>query len=88
MKFASTLLVFLAFMVSGKFASANNNLFLSGDAFVPTTLTSEAVDSLNSAPEQFRFEYSSFGGYKGAFCGYAGYRYAKVDGVNKAFAAI
>jgi hypothetical protein len=33
------------------------------------------------------FEYSSFGGYEGMFCGYAGYNRAKIPAVNVAFVA-
>ena len=82
--------VFLAcsiLLMSAEAILANNNFFLPGDAFFPSTLTSDDIDSLNSNPEEFRFSYSSYGGYPGAFCGFAGYRYAKVNAVNAEFAS-
>lgn len=67
-------------------ADANNNRFLPGDAFFPTELTAEKLAQLKSDPEHPPiFEYSSLGGYEGAFCGYAGYGRAKIPGVDKPF---
>jgi hypothetical protein len=67
----------------GCIARANNNFFLPGDAFFPTRLTEDELNKLNvNAKDGPTFEYSSLGGYEGAFCGYAGYeraRFAKVD---------
>jgi hypothetical protein len=68
-------------------ASANNNLFLPGDAFFPTTLTRDALEKLAEGKAPPIFEYSSFGGYDGAFCGYAGYRRATVAGIDDKFMA-
>ena len=67
---------------------ANNNLFLPGDAFFPCVLTKAGVEALHSAKAGERtFEYSSFGGYPAAFCGYAGYNLAKIKAIDDAFAA-
>lgn len=67
-------------------ASANNNLFLPGDAFFPTELTLADIESLQvTRAEKRQFKYSSLGGYEGAFCGYAGYRNAIIPGVDDAF---
>ena len=87
MRVIATLLgsIILATLVESTFA--NNNLFLPGDAFFPAELTLDDVTKLNAAPTEFQFEYSAFGGYPGAFCGYAGYRYGKVESVNESFAA-
>jgi hypothetical protein len=62
----------------------NNNLFLPGDAFFPTELTAEKLNQLQKADEP-EFDYSSFDGYEGAFCGYAGYSRAKIRAVDRAF---
>ncbi len=64
----------------------NNNLFLPGDAFFPTLITEEKLAGL-SADRQHPsiFEYSSFGGYEGAFCGYAGYQCAAILEMDNAF---
>lgn len=62
----------------------NNNLFLPGDAFFPTELTAEKLNQLQKADEP-EFAYSSFDGYDGAFCGYAGYSRAKIPGVDRKF---
>lgn len=67
-------------------AIANNNLFLPGDAFFPTTLTRADIEQLQSLPSEERtFTYSSLGGYEGAFCGYAGYNRAKIIAADDAF---
>ena len=86
-KSQTVLFIFVIIAASVSYTIANNNLFLEGDAFFPTTLTSDDIDNLNSNPKQFRFRYSSYGGYTAAFCGYAGYGYAEVKGVNEEFAA-
>ena len=57
-----------------------------GDAFFPTKLTAEKLAHLKSDTEYpLIFEYSSLGGYEGAFCGWAGYERAKILGVDKPF---
>jgi hypothetical protein len=66
----------------------NNNFFLPGDTFFPTTLTAEEVARLKAdraAPPLF--EYSSLGGYDAAFCGYAGYLRAELPELDEAFIA-
>ena len=68
-------------------ARANNNLFLSGDAFFPTELTSNEISKLVADKDRHEFVYSSFGGYEGAFCGYAGYDRAQIPSLNDKFAA-
>jgi hypothetical protein len=60
---------------STELASANNNLFLPGDAFFPTELTADTLAELDGGGEEPPiFTYSNLGGYEGAFCGYAGYK--------------
>ena len=66
-------------------AHGNNNLFLPGDAFFPTELTAAKFNELQKADGELEFRYSSFGGYDGAFCGYAGYSRAKIPAVDRAF---
>jgi hypothetical protein len=69
-------------------AKANNNFFLPGDAFFPTQLTAEDLRGLQAGDAADKvFRYSSFGGYSGAFCGYAGYGNAKFATVDRAFIA-
>ena len=66
---------------------ANNNLFLPGDAFFPTVLTKDDVEALQTTKTGERtFTYSSFGGYEGAFCGYAGYDNANIPAIDNEFA--
>ena len=65
---------------------ANNNLFLPGDAFFPTELTADSLAKLATEKSQYEFVYSSFGGYEGAFCGYAGYNRAQIPSLDAAFA--
>jgi hypothetical protein len=66
----------------------NNNLFLPGHAFFPTTLTAEQAAGLNADPTNPSiFEYSSLGGYEEAFCGYAGYARAKIPSLDEPFVA-
>jgi hypothetical protein len=66
---------------------ANNNLFLPGDAFFPTVLTKAGIEAIQTAKKGERqFAYSSFGGYEGAFCGYAGYDNAIIPAVDDDFA--
>jgi len=80
---------FIAFVMTmaGATVMANNNLFLPGDAFFPTILTQNDVERLKSEKTGERtFAYSSFGGYMGAFCGYAGYDRATIPAVDDAFA--
>ena len=67
-------------------ARANNNLFLPGDAYFPTELTSVEISNLVAEKDRHEFVYSSFGGYEGAFCGYAGYNRAQIPSLNDAFA--
>jgi hypothetical protein len=67
--------------------SANNNLFLPGDAFFPTEITADSISKLATEKNQHEFVYSSFGGYDGAFCGYAGYNRAKISNLDDAFIA-
>lgn len=77
-------LVFLCFFPV--VAGANNNLFLPGDAFFPTQLTAEEVKALQTGkPEDQVFRYSSFGGYSGAFCGYAGFARTKIATLDRPF---
>lgn len=77
----------VAFTLSSARILANNNLFLPGDAFFPTVLTKADIEALQATKSAERtFRYSSFGGYEGAFCGYAGYANAKIPSVDDAFA--
>jgi len=66
---------------------ANNNLFLPGDAYFPTELTADTIAKLATDKDRHEFVYSSFGGYDGAFCGYAGYHRAKISSLDDAFIA-
>src|SRR5687768_11678167 len=66
-------------------AYGNNNLFLPGDAFFPTELTAAKLNELQKTGGELELSYSSFGGYEGAFCGYAGYSRAKIPAVDRAF---
>lgn len=67
-------------------AVANNNFFLPGDAFFPTQLTAEDLRELQMGEAAGKiFRYSSFGGYEGAFCGYAGYSRAQIAAVDRSF---
>jgi hypothetical protein len=64
----------------------NNNLFLPGDAYFPTELTEADLIGFNAdVKDPPLITYSSFGGYQGAFCGYAGYMRAKVPQLDDAF---
>jgi hypothetical protein len=73
-------------MMCGCIAQANNNFFLPGDAFFPTRLTEDKLNELKAdAKDGPVFEYSSLGGYEGAFCGYAGYERAQFAKVDQAF---
>lgn len=77
----------VAILSSNAGVLANNNLFLPGDAFFPTALTKNNVEALQARKIGERtFAYSSFGGYEGAFCGYAGYNNAKIPAVDDDFA--
>ena len=77
----------IASVASSGHVMANNNLFLPGDAFFPTVLTKAEVESLQTTKTGERtFAYSSFGGYEGAFCGYAGYANATIPAVDDALA--
>jgi hypothetical protein len=63
-------------------------LFLPGDAFFPTEITAEVLTRLEEGDESPPvFEYSAFGGYEGAFCGYAGYNRARIPQVDEGFVA-
>lgn len=78
---------FSAWIAGATIALANNNLFLPGDAFFPTELTKADIEVLQSKKAEERtFAYSPLGGYKGAFCGYAGYENAIIPSVDDAFA--
>lgn len=66
---------------------ANNNLFLPGDAFFPTELTADSIAKFATDKGRHEFVYSSFGGYDGAFCGYAGYNRAKISNLDDGFIA-
>jgi len=67
-------------------AFANNNLFLPGDAFFPTVLTADELGRLKADPDKPPvFEYSSFGGYEGAFCGYARFNRGRISDLDAAF---
>ena len=69
-------------------AKANNNLFLPGDAFFPTILDGKDADQIAaSGARPTLFKYASFGGYRDAFCGFAGYGYAQFLGLDEAFVA-
>jgi hypothetical protein len=75
-----------AFLVLVSKAVANNNFFLPGDAFFPTQLTAEDLRELQTGEAAGKvFRYSSFGGYEGAFCGYAGYSRAQIAAVDRSF---
>src|SRR5690606_33554488 len=77
----------VAILASNEGVSANNNLFLPGDAFFPTVLTKNDVEAIQARKNGERnFAYSSFGGYEGAFCGYAGYNNANIPAVDDDFA--
>lgn len=66
---------------------ANNNLFLPGDAFFPTVLTSKDIETLQISKSGERaFKYSSLGGYEGALCGYAGFNNAVIPAIDDEFA--
>ena len=83
---SSVLLLFTIAIASP--AWANNNLFLPGDAYFPTVLTKPDIESLLAKKTgQRQFVYSSFDGYAGAFCGYAGYLNASIPAVDDEFAA-
>jgi len=80
---------FLAIVIiaASSVCMANNNLFLPGDAFFPTVLTKAGIEALQTAKTgERKFTYSSFGGYEGAFCGYAGYDNAAIPSVDDHFA--
>ena len=82
-------MIAFSFVILGWHGScvAVNNLFLPGDAFFPTELTKKDIEALlASRPGEYRFSYSAFGGYDGAFCGYAGYECALIPSVDEAFA--
>ena len=77
----------LVIFASNASIQANNNLFLPGDAFFPTVLARNDVETLQTTKTgERKFAYSSFGGYEGAFCGYAGYANASIPAVDDAFA--
>ncbi len=62
-----------------------NILFLPGDAFFPTELTTNDLAKLKAdADEPPIFVYSNFSG-GGYLAGYAGYRNAKIPGVDESF---
>jgi len=87
MKTKSVLIILGLVFTPGTTCLGNNNLFLPGDAFFPAILTKSDVGSLQTARTGKRtFAYSSFGGYEGAFCGYAGYANATIPHVDDAFA--
>lgn len=68
-------------------AGANNNLFLPGDAFFPSVLTTEDLKHMRQEAAGTRtFTYSSMDGYEMAFCGDAGYERATLESVDDAFA--
>lgn len=80
--------VLAAAILASTRAHANNNLFLPGDAFFPTELTADKLRTLQAQDAgPYVFDYSSFGGYEGAFCGYAGYGRAQISAVDKKFLA-
>lgn len=59
---------------------ANNNFYLPGDAFFPTLLDDAIVERVTAdESDPTTFAYSAYGGYSEAFCGYAGYKKAKVS---------
>lgn len=70
-------------------SSANNNLFLPGDAFFHTSLTLAQSTELRTASEKPPvFEYSFHGAaFHGAFCGYAGYGRVTIADDDGKFAA-
>lgn len=66
---------------------ANNNYFLPGDAFFPCKLTKTDFEKMQETKNGERsFTYSRLEGYRGAFCGYAGYGTAVMPVVDDAFA--
>ncbi|MCC7423660.1 MAG: hypothetical protein IT428_25615 [Planctomycetaceae bacterium] len=68
-------------------AGANNNLFLPGDAYFPTSITAEFVARLKmEKAEAVVFRHNSYvdGGF---FCGYAGYEQARVAKADADFLA-
>ena len=68
-------------------AVANNNLFLPGDAFFPTSITKTDLDRMHNQPAgKKQLIYSPLGGYDGAFCGYAGFDKVVIPAVDDAFA--
>ncbi|HEY3392818.1 MAG TPA: hypothetical protein VGK58_08930 [Lacipirellulaceae bacterium] len=80
--------VWIATVVLSGAAPGNNNFFLPGDAFFPTTLTAEQVAGLKAdRANPTVFEYSSLGGYEDAFCGFAGYPRANFPQLDDAFVA-
>ncbi|ADB18476.1 hypothetical protein Psta_3821 [Pirellula staleyi DSM 6068] len=77
----------LVLLATTQVALANNNLFLPGDAYFPAIMTQEDVERvLAEKVGERRFEYSSFRGYDGAFCGFAGYGVGILQGVDDPFA--
>lgn len=83
----TTIAIALLLSVLTSNIAANNNLFLPGDAYFPAEVTAEEIGAFAANPNEHAFSYSSFGGYGAAFCGYAGYRSAKLPDVDAAFAA-
>lgn len=68
-------------------AMATNSYFLPGDAFFHVTLTAETLKNLEEQSAPYVVDYSLQDTSPFVFCGYAGYRCAEVDGLNKAFVA-
>ena len=67
-------------------AIANNNFFMPGDAFFPTSCTQRQLDNLTKNPlEEHSFQYDSYGSWEGAFCGNAGFTSAHFAEFDEAF---
>lgn len=66
--------------------NANNNLFLPGDAFFPTSLTKDGIAKMRDTKTGVRtFEFVATDQLGGAMCGYAGYANATIPSVDDAF---
>ena len=83
----SLILSCLFFLVSlNTYVQANNNRFLPGDCFFPTTLDQSSIKTLVASDvKDARFTYSRIGGYTPAFCGNFGYQHAKFENLDQKF---
>ena len=69
-------------------AFSNNNFFMPGDAFFPTSLTENELQVLaDSDAQKHEFTYDSYRTWEGAFCGNAGFTSAACAKIDKRFVA-